>query len=117
MPIVNINKPVTKPTETLSNNYTLVIGDKDRVKVCTNASGTLVITVPTDTVTFPIGSQVAFIRQGTNQVAGKVQIVPASGVTLNSANTNRFIKNVNGTAALIKTAANTWTLAGSLEAS
>jgi hypothetical protein len=113
MPIVNINKPVTKPTETLSANYTLVIGDKDRVKVCTNASGTLVITVPTDTVTFPIGSQVAFIRQG----AGKVQIVPASGVTLNSASGNRFIKNVNGTAALIKTAANTWTLAGSLEAS
>jgi hypothetical protein len=113
MPIVNINKPVTKPTETLSNNYTLVIGDKDRVKVCTNASGTLIITVPTDTVTFPVGSQVAFIRQG----QGKVQIVPGSGVTLNSANAYRFIKNVNGTAALIKTAANTWTLAGSLEGS
>jgi hypothetical protein len=113
MPIVNINKPVTKPTETLSNNYTLVIGDKDRIKVCTNASGTLVITVPADTVTFPVGSQVAFIKQG----AGKVQIVPASGVTLNSIDNKKFIKGTHGTAALIKTAANTWTLAGSLEAS
>lgn len=113
MPIVNINKSTIKPTGSIAANYTLVQADINRVIVCTNASSTITVTIPADTTLIPIGSQIAFIRQG----AGKVTVVPGSGVTLNSASGNRFIKNVNGTAAIVKTAANTWTLAGSLEAS
>ena len=114
MPIVNITKPVTKPTETISGTaYTLVIGDKDRVKTWTLTTNT-VVTIPADTTTnFPIGTQIGFIKQNT----GKVNIVPAVGVTLNSIDNKRFIKGTHGTAAIIKTAANSWTLAGSLEAS
>lgn len=114
MPIVNITKPVTKPTEAISGAaYTLVIGDKDRVKTWALTTNT-VVTIPADSTTnFPVGTQIGFIRQNT----GKVNIVPAAGVTLNSIDGKRFIKGTHGTAAIIKTAANTWTLAGSLEAS
>jgi hypothetical protein len=113
MAIVNITKTLTQPTEVINTTaYTVVLADSNKVKRCTNTS-TLTITVPPDTVTgnIPIGTQIGFIRE--NDI---VQFVNGSGVTLNSVDNKRKIKGQYGSAALIKTGANTWVLAGNLEA-
>jgi hypothetical protein len=114
MAIVNITKTLTQPTEVISTTaYTVVLADSNKVKRCTNTS-TLTITVPPDTVTgnIPIGTQIGFIKE--NNIV--VQFVNGSGVTLNSVDNKRKIKGQYGSAALIKTGANTWVLAGNLEA-
>lgn len=103
------DKTQTLATESLSRD--LALADASKVLRCTNVTG-ITFTVPTDSILFPIGSEIAFVREG----AGTVAIAPEVGVSLQSIDSKRKIKGQYGTAALLKVAANTWVLAGSLEA-
>jgi hypothetical protein len=102
------DKTQTLATEAVSRD--LVLADASKVLRCTNVSG-ITFTIPTDSILFPVGSEIAFIREG----AGTVAIAPAATVTLQSVDNKRKIKGQFGTAALLKVASNTWVLAGSLE--
>jgi hypothetical protein len=98
--------------ETISSSVTLALADAGTVKNCTNGSA-ITITIPSNnSVTYPIGTEIGFIRQG----AGTISFAPASGVTLQSIDTKRRIKGQFGAAAIVKTATDTWSLTGSLEA-
>jgi virulence-associated protein VagC len=111
-----IVKGIQKYTEVDATNITSnktfsLITDGNKVFTCTNSSA-ITLTIPTDsTFNHAIGTQIAVIRNG----AGTVTFSPASGVTLNSDTTKRAIKGQFNSAALLKIAANTWSLVGSLE--
>lgn len=102
----------TKTLGTITGTpYTLALSDAGKILNC--STNNIVITVPLDTlVEFPVGTEIAFVRQGTQTV----QIVGAVGVTVQSVDNKNKIKGQYGTAALLKVADNTWVLAGSLEA-
>jgi hypothetical protein len=93
-------------------NRTVELTDANTVLTCTNTAS-IIIEVPADSsINFPIGSQIAFLRNGTGEVA----FTPAVGVTLQSTDNKRKIKGVYSSAAVLKIAANTWQLVGNLEA-
>jgi hypothetical protein len=98
------------PIISIASNRTFN-NDGNRVFSCTNSSA-ITLTIPTDaTYNHPIATQIAVIRNG----AGTITFSPASGVTLNSDTNKRAIKGQFNSAALLKIAANTWSLVGSLE--
>lgn len=99
-------------TDTKTGNYTLAASDAGKV-LRINSSSNLTVTVPLNTTAaIEVNAEIAIIRYGT----GTVTLSPAVGVTLNSVNTNRRIKDRYGSAALKKIATNEWILVGSLEA-
>ena len=102
----------TKTLDTITGTpYTLALTDAGKIINCT--TNNIVITVPTNLiVNFPIGTEIAFVRLGTQTV----EITGSAGVTIQSIDNKRRIKGQYGTAALLKVADNTWVLAGSLEA-
>ena len=72
-----------------------------------NASDQMVTVPPHSSVAFPVGEKVDLTQQG----AGRVILVPGSGVTLNSADGNVLNKQYSfGT--LIQTAQDIWTIVG-----
>jgi len=94
------NNPKTVDTKTA--NYTLVLGDKDKI-VQMNSTSNLTITVPTNaSVAFPVGTivHVANINTGTLTIAG------ASGATVNEAGGLTLARWESGT--LYQRAANNW---------
>jgi hypothetical protein len=96
----------------VSVSTTLALTDAEDVLNCTNAAA-ITITIPTNaTVAFPVGTEIAVIRQG----AGTIAIAPAGGVTLSSDGGKRSIKNQYTSVALKKIATDTWVLVGSLSA-
>ena len=101
----------TKTLDTITGTpYTLALTDAGKIINCT--TNNIVITVPTNLiVNFPIGTEIAFVRLGTQTV----EITGSAGVTIQSIDNKRRIKGQYGTAALLKVADNTWVLAGSLE--
>jgi hypothetical protein len=95
-----------------TGDYTLAIADEGKV-LRANSSSNRTITIPLNSGTaIPIGAEIAIIRMGT----GTVSISPTAGVTLNSVDNNRKIKDRYGSVALKKIATDEWVLAGSLEA-
>lgn len=101
----------TKTLDTITGSpYTLALTDAGKIINCT--TNNIVITVPTNLiVNFPIGTEIAFVRLGTQTV----EITGSVGVTVQSVDNKNKIKGQYGTAALLKVAENTWVLAGSLE--
>lgn len=76
-----------------------------------NSTANVTITIPTnDTVAFPTGTEIEFIRYG----AGTVTFAPASGVSLYSIDNARTISATYGVVCLKKMNANSWILAGAL---
>jgi hypothetical protein len=69
-----------------------------------NSSSNLTVTIPNDTnpVTFPNGTEIAFLRMGTGQVTFNV----GTNVTLNSEDGKRKIKTRYTGAAIRKLSAN-----------
>jgi hypothetical protein len=90
--------------------YTLDINDTSKIKVHSGTNN-LTITIPDDNSSFPIGSEVAFIRRST---AGAITF-STTGVTLVTDTTKLKVKP-NGSAVLLKIANDTWSLVGMLEA-
>jgi hypothetical protein len=82
--------------------------DADKVFVFENSSA-LTVNLPNDaTATIPIGTQIAFIRNGTSTVT-----FAGTGTILSDAS-KKSIKARYTSAAVVKVAANTWQLVGNL---
>jgi hypothetical protein len=94
-----------------TNNYTLVIGDKDKLIEVNNTVATT-LTVPLNSsVAYPIGSQITILQTG----AGQVTITPTGGVTVN-ATPGLKLRTQWSSATLIKRATDTWVAVGDLSA-
>lgn len=95
---------------TTENGFTVGIEDTDKVFVLTNTTA-ITINLPDDSVAVPIGTQIAFIRNGIGTVTfgGSGTILSDSG--------KKAIKTQYSSAAVIKTAEDTWQLVGNLIAS
>lgn len=111
------NKTLTAPVINQSFNaqtgttYTLVIGDAGQIVTLSNASA-ITMTVPTNaSVAFAIGTRIDLIQIG----AGQVTTAAAGGVTINSTPGLKLSAQYSG-ATLLKTATDTWILAGDLSA-
>jgi hypothetical protein len=91
-------------------SYTLVLSDAAK-QVEMNVASANNLTVPTDSVAFPVGTTILVVQTGT----GQTTIVPGSGVTINSTPGLRLRARWS-TATLIKRAANTWLAFGDLSA-
>ncbi len=100
-------------TNTQSNNYTLVLTDRDKIVEISNASTRTVTVPPNSSVTFSIGSQIMIARGDT----GSVQILEGSGVTIDSSNNNTFLQYQYSGATLVKKSTDGWWLFGDLSAS
>jgi hypothetical protein len=106
---VDTLKHVVSNTQT--DSYQLVLADDGKLIIMNKGSAND-LTVPANaTVAFPIGTQIAIQQLG----AGQTTIVAAGGVTL-QATPGLKISAQYGTATLLKTATNTWVVAGLLAA-
>lgn len=109
------NKTLTAPIINLAINaqtgttYTLVLTDNGKLLTHSNAAA-ITVTVPLNSsVAFPVGSQVTLAQIG----AGKVTVAATGGVTVNATPSLGFRAQYSS-AALIKTATDTWLLVGDL---
>jgi hypothetical protein len=106
------SRNITGGSFTILNSYA-----GELLLVDSGSSGSTVdVNIATNfTEPIPIGANIMITRNN----AGKLRIVPdtAGGVILLSAGNNRFLKDQYTTAALIKTATDTWYLVGNLSAS
>jgi len=97
-------------TNTQSNNYTLVLTDRDKIVEISNASTRTVTVPPNSSVAFSIGSQIMIARGDT----GSVQILEGAGVTIDSSNNHTYLQYQYSGATLIKKSTNGWWLFGDL---
>lgn len=93
-----------------SASYGLVLTDRDKIVEINSPSATTV-TVPLNSVDFPIGSSINILQTG----AGQVTIAGAGGVTIN-ATPGLKLRSQWSFATLIKRATNTWILMGDITA-
>lgn len=103
---------VTRTTNAQTGTtYTLVLGDASKFITLSNASAITLTVPPNASVALPVGTEIILAQLG----AGQVTIAPGSGVTLN-ATPGLKIAAQYGTAALKKTATDTWIVFGRLSA-
>lgn len=99
-------QPLTMATA--PGNYTIGATDDGKCVLLTSALSSA-ITVPSDSVAFPVGGSVIFIRMG----VGIPTVSAGSGATL-WYTPGQTIRAQYSVAAVIKTAANTWVLSGDI---
>lgn len=93
-------------------SYTLVLSDAGKLVTLANAAE-VDLTIPTNAAAaFPLYTMITLGRFG----AGAVEVIPDTGVTLNSEAGNRRIAAQYAAATLLKTGNNTWWLVGRLAA-
>ena len=101
-------------TTTEDNTHTFAVANGGKTFYMSGASGATTLTVPQDSgwdATPPVGTHIIFARaHGSNAVT----FAAGTGATLNSKDDNLSIDGQFATAAIIKTAANTWLLFGAL---
>jgi len=115
--ITNLETDVTNINELQLNsqtsNYTLVLSDAGKLiqmKITTTANN---LTIPVNTsVNFPIGTQILVVQLGT----GQTSLVPDTGVTLRSKDSNRKLSARYCGVTLIKRGTNDWYAIGDLSA-
>lgn len=91
-------------------NYTLVLGDATKA-IEMNVASANTLTIPTDaTVAFPVGTQIIVIQTG----AGATTLAGASGVTVNSKDSNLELGGQFAGVTLIKRATDSWVAVGDL---
>lgn len=96
---------------TSTSSYTLVLED-DGCLIEMNSSSANTLTVPPNSsVAFPVGTQITVVQKGT----GQTTITAGSGVTVNSPLLLKLRAQWSA-ASLIKTATDTWLVAGDLSA-
>lgn len=93
-------------------DFTLALGDIQNL-IPAGAAGNVTVTVPTNAaVPWPIGESVTLTRIG----SGAVSVAAAGGVTVNTpTGANPRARDQWSSITLVKTATDTWTLAGDLE--
>ena len=98
-------------TNTQTESYTLVLGDKAKV-VEMNVGSANDLTVPLNaSVAYPVGTQIHIVQTG----AGQTTVVATGGVTIN-ATPGLKLRAQWSAATLIKRAENTWVLVGDISA-
>ena len=99
--------------DTKTSNYTLVLGDKNKI-VEMNLAGANTVSVPTNaSVAFPVGSQITITQYG----AGKTQVVAVTPATTTIRSTpGVYLRAQYSSATLIKRATDEWYLVGDLSA-
>lgn len=90
--------------------YTLVAGDIGKLVTMTNASANTLTIPPNASVAFEVGAKINIAQFG----SGQTTIAPGSGVTINSADSANKTRVIYSTCSLIKTATDTWLLAGDI---
>jgi hypothetical protein len=94
-----------------SNNYTLVIGDANKILLASNST-------TAGTVTIPLNSSVAFstgtIITVTQTGSGQLTLTPTGGVTINSFQSQTKLSGQFASVQLIKTGTDTWLAVGNL---
>jgi len=105
--------PADATVDQRNSSFTLALADKNKLFLLLNTNTTvdLVITVPTDSVAFPIGSQINFVRGE----QGNVVFAATSPSSVNATPGLKLRTRWSG-ATLVKVAANTWWLSGDLTA-
>ena len=111
--LVTKESTIRVPVSSLVVSDTLELGQEGGVVLVDSTSSITVTIPPNSTTAFSVGTQIVVVRKNT----GGVQIAPGSGVTLNSASSNRFISTQHSAATLVKVATNEWYLFGDLSAS
>lgn len=102
---------VTYAPSISSNNYTVILSDKDKMLELGNSVASTV-TVPSDSsVNYPIGSQIHLLQAST----GQFTITPTSGVVINST-PGLKLRTQWSSATLIKRGPNLWVAIGDLSA-
>jgi len=95
-----------------SSTYTLALTDKNKFIEMTNSTSASVI-VPTNSVAFPVGSQVHIVQNGT----GKVHVVANTpGTTSIRSTPGQYLRAQYSSATLLKRATEEWYLVGDLSA-
>lgn len=95
--------------------YTLASTDQYQVLVITSNAGTKTVSIPTDaTYNFPVGTCVTFLNSGAGLLT--INAVSSGTTTISSAGATAAAPTVaqHRSAAAIKTAANAWTVVGSI---
>lgn len=91
-------------------SYVLVLLDKDKM-IEMNAAAANTVTIPTDSVAFPVGSQISVMQTG----AGQTSILGDSGVTV-VGTPGLKLRGQWSAATLVKRASNSWVAIGDLSA-
>jgi hypothetical protein len=95
-----------------SNAYTLVAGDAGQLLLASNSTTAGTVNVPTNaSVAFAIGTQITILQTGTGQLS--IAAVTSSTTTINST-PGAKLRAQYSMATLIKTATDTWYIAGDL---
>ena len=102
--------PRTITIDEKTANYTLVVGDQNKLIRVNNASARTVTVPLNSSQAFPVGAKVDLWRQG----AGTVTVVATSGVTIRSKDSKLAIAAQYAAATLIKIGTDEWLLAGDL---
>jgi hypothetical protein len=111
------NKTFTTPTITqgtstpsfTTNAYTLVIGDAGKALLASNSSTAGTINVPTNSVAYPVGTQITIIQTGSGQLT--VQATSSGTTTILSTGTTAAAPKLRAqysALTLLKTATETW---------
>jgi len=101
---------VSDATKTFTaNNYTLVLGDRDKILLLSNGTTAGTVTIPSGV--FSVGSVLTIVQTNTGQLT-----ITASGTTLNSAENKLKLNGQYASCQLICTAANTFLVIGNLAA-
>lgn len=112
------NKTLTDPKITLATNaqggttYTLALADRDKIVELNNASP-ITLSVPTNSIAFPIGSSITLLQTG----AGQVTIAPLTpGTTTVNGTPGLKLRTQWASATLIKRNTELWVAIGDLAA-
>ena len=90
--------------------YTLVLTDGGKMITSSNGSAQTITVPPNSSVAFPVGTQIIVQNLG----SANATLAQGSGVTIQSKDSNKEIDGQYASAALIKTATDTWSLIGAL---
>lgn len=109
---IEIGKIADVTIDSKSSTYTLALTDKNKFIEMTNSTSASVI-VPTNSVAFPVGSQVHIVQNGT----GKVHVVANTpGTTSIRSTPGQYLRAQYSSATLLKRATEEWYLVGDLSA-
>jgi len=95
-----------------TDDYILALTDNLKLVTVTKGTACTLTVPPNSSVAFGVGSVITVCQGG----AGQVTITAGDGVTINSYDSALKLVGQYAVATLIKTATNTWLLAGNLEA-
>ena len=109
---IDLGKIADVTIDSKSSTYTLALTDKNKFIEMTNSTSASVI-VPTNSVAFPVGSQVHIVQNGT----GKVHVVANTpGTTSIRSTPGQYLRAQYSSATLLKRATEEWYLVGDLSA-